>query len=53
MKLRIKWSSLNEDQRKSVKSFYTEEVKRHELVLNQRSYPIDTNTGKFVPFKDF
>lgn len=53
MKLKIKWSSLNCEQRKFIKSFYTEEVKKHELVLNQRSYSIDTNTGKFVPHKDF
>jgi hypothetical protein len=53
MKLRIKWSSLNPEQRKDISTFYSEEVKRHEMVLNQRKYPIDLSTGKFSPYKDF
>jgi hypothetical protein len=59
MKLRINWSGLNAEQRKSIKGFYAEQLAEQKregkrtLVLNQQSYLIDSNTGQFVPTKDF
>lgn len=51
MKLRIKWAFLNAEQRKAITLFYQDEVKREKKVLNTLYYPIDSNTGKFVPIK--
>lgn len=56
MKLYIKWSKLNDTQRKQILSFYQKEIEEKTLFehnLNQQRFLISAATGNFVPQKDF
>ena len=56
MKVRIKWSALNDSQRKQVLSFHEEQIQKKELFehnLNQGTYTVNVRTGNVIHHKDF
>lgn len=56
MKLSIKWSSLNKDQRNQIISMHEEALSKKELFqhdLNKRTYQVSAETGKVIFHKDF
>jgi hypothetical protein len=47
-KIYIKWSDLNNDQRKEVESAHKEDVEKKQIVLNQRRFRINALAGQYM-----
>lgn len=55
MKLQLKWSKLNNEQRGQIKDFYEDDLRRKEIFehnLNTRTYNVNPYTGNVIFTKD-